>query len=310
MNYPKVSILMNCYNGEKYLRHAIESVLFQTYKNWEIIFWDNRSTDNSAFILKSYKDNRIKYYLASSFSKLGAARKKAFSKASGELVGFLDVDDIWEKEKLEKQVKYFNDQKIGIVISNVYFFNEYNKIKIFTTPPPSGYVFNELLANYYVCLVSLLVRKSFVDQLKIDFDSDFNHNSDFDLVLRLSKICKLQVCNEVLAGWRVHGKNDTFKSPYSFVEETERWIKKHLETKVLDNKKNRSSIKHLLNRNNRQIAIFELINGNRLNCINKLFKSGNYFSLKNILVFLVAIFPIKSSLIKKLYLKRISKGLI
>ena len=88
MKYPKVSILMNCYNGEKYLHHAIESVLFQTYKNWEIIFWDNRSTDNSAFILKSYKDNRIKYYLASSHSKLGEARKKAFSKSKWRISWF------------------------------------------------------------------------------------------------------------------------------------------------------------------------------------------------------------------------------
>ena len=106
-----VSIILNCYNGEKYLKDSLLSIKNQTYKNWELIFWDNRSTDKSASILKSYKDKRIKYYLASSHSKLGAARKKAFSKVSGELVGFLDVDDIWEKEKLEKQVKYFNNQK-------------------------------------------------------------------------------------------------------------------------------------------------------------------------------------------------------
>ena len=59
---PLVSIIMNCLNGEKYLNSAIDSVINQTYKNWELIFWDNRSTDNSANILKKYKDKRIKYF--------------------------------------------------------------------------------------------------------------------------------------------------------------------------------------------------------------------------------------------------------
>ena len=59
---PLVSIIMNCYNGEKYLRQSIESVLKQTYKNWELIFWDNQSSDNSAKIFKSYQDERFCYF--------------------------------------------------------------------------------------------------------------------------------------------------------------------------------------------------------------------------------------------------------
>ena len=61
---PLVSIIINCFNGEKYLRNAIDSVIEQTYKNWEIIFWDNQSTDKSAEIFKSYKDKRFKYFCA------------------------------------------------------------------------------------------------------------------------------------------------------------------------------------------------------------------------------------------------------
>ena len=63
-NQPLVSVIMNCYNGEEYLSHAINSVLNQTYKNWEIIFWDNQSTDKSAEIFKAYNDKRLKYYSA------------------------------------------------------------------------------------------------------------------------------------------------------------------------------------------------------------------------------------------------------
>ena len=61
---PLVSVIMNCHNSETYLREAIESVIEQSYLNWELIFWDNQSDDNSSKILKSYKDQRIKYYLS------------------------------------------------------------------------------------------------------------------------------------------------------------------------------------------------------------------------------------------------------
>ena len=63
-NKPLVSIIMNCYNGEKYLKHSIKSIINQKYVNWELIFWDNKSTDNSAKILKKFKDKRIKYFYA------------------------------------------------------------------------------------------------------------------------------------------------------------------------------------------------------------------------------------------------------
>ena len=75
-NQPLVSIIMNCFNGEKYLKNAIDSVILQTYKNWELIFWDNRSVDKSAEIFKSYKDKRFKYYYASQHTPLYDARNK------------------------------------------------------------------------------------------------------------------------------------------------------------------------------------------------------------------------------------------
>ena len=75
---PLVSILMNCFNGEKYLNEALESIMAQTYQNWELIFWDNQSTDQSANIFKSYKDPRLKYFLSPEHTDLGGGRAKAF----------------------------------------------------------------------------------------------------------------------------------------------------------------------------------------------------------------------------------------
>src|SRR5690349_15614731 len=106
---PLVSVIMNCFNGEKYLRHAIDSVLSQSYKNFEIIFWDNQSTDRSAEIFKSYTDTRLKYFYAPKHTWLYEARNYAIQKASGQFIAFLDSDDWWETHKLEKQISLFED---------------------------------------------------------------------------------------------------------------------------------------------------------------------------------------------------------
>ena len=124
-NQPLVSVIMNCFNGEKYLRDAIDSVISQTYKNWEIIFWDNQSNDKSAKIFKDYKDGRLKYYLAASHIEiLYKARNYALKKANGEFIAFLDVDDWWLLEKLEKQISLFDDPEVGLVYGNVWLFFE------------------------------------------------------------------------------------------------------------------------------------------------------------------------------------------
>ena len=88
MNNNLISIIMNCYNGEKYIKRAITSILNQTYQNWELIFWDNVSNDNSSKILKSFSDNRIKYFLSNKHEKLYKARNSALKMANGNFIAF------------------------------------------------------------------------------------------------------------------------------------------------------------------------------------------------------------------------------
>ena len=109
-NYPLVSVIMNCYNGETYLADAVNSILSQTYKNFEVIFWDNQSNDNSAFIYKGFKDKRLKYYYAKKYTSLYQARNLAIKKARGKLIAFLDTDDTWLKDKLSSQIEKFKNE--------------------------------------------------------------------------------------------------------------------------------------------------------------------------------------------------------
>ena len=112
-----------------------------------------------------------------------------------------------------------------------------------------------------------------------------------------------------MGGWRVHGGNDTFKSPYSFVEETNRWINKQLRLNVLDKEFHKTSLRKLINVNNRQIAIFELIKGKRINCIKKIIFQ-EHKTIKDYIIFLIAFFYINRKIIKHFYYKRISLGLL
>ena len=133
---PLISIIMNCYNGEKYLQEALDSVINQTYKNWELIFWDNQSTDKSVNIIHSYNDNRIKYFYSKKHTLLYEARNLAIEKSQGGYLAFLDVDDYWDLTKLEKQMLVFSkNPEVAIVYSNFSFKNEikntYKEFKAF-----------------------------------------------------------------------------------------------------------------------------------------------------------------------------------
>ena len=120
---PLISIIMNCFNGEEFLKYSIESIIKQSYSNWEIIFWDNKSTDGSSKIVASYKDQRIRYFSAKKHTNLGVARSYALKEAQGELIAFLDVDDKWMERKLEKQVNKFRNKDVAICYSNTLWFN-------------------------------------------------------------------------------------------------------------------------------------------------------------------------------------------
>ena len=128
----KVSVIINCFNGEEYLKYSLESILNQSYNNWELIFFDNNSRDNSYKIFKSFKDKRFKYYKSSKKILLSEARNIAVSKCSGEWIGFCDCDDVWHKKKLELQiekVKFCLDSKIALVYgkTSIIIENNYKK---------------------------------------------------------------------------------------------------------------------------------------------------------------------------------------
>jgi len=303
-NKPIISILMNCYNGEAFLHEAIKSVLNQTYKNWELIFWDNQSTDNSKAIFESYQDNRFKYFYAPEHTDLGGARANAFKHLDGDFIAILDTDDVWLPIKLEKQVQLFSDPDVGIVISDTLFFNESDERILYDQNfPPEGDVFRELLADYFVSLETLMLRKSVVDKLDYGFDSDFSFIADFDLVLRTASISKLAICKEVLAKWRVHEASDSWQSSVSFSEERERWIDKQIDVDSSFIEKYKDEISILHSKNFLLMAIDALSENKRINSL-KLICKTNFKNYHDYALLCLCFVPFSNILLKYLQKRR------
>jgi len=225
-NNNKVSIVLNCYNSEKYIKQCLDSILAQTYVNFEIILVDNCSIDSTKFIVKKYKDKRIKYFYLKTHCKLGAARNFALSKCSGDFIAFIDSDDLWHKDKLLNQIPCFDDESIGLVFSNSYKFKDNGwKQKIYSKIPPDGSIFEILFTNYFISLETVVIRKKVLTKLQRLFCEDFQIIEEYDLICRLGLITKLFYVDKILAYWRFREDSYTWKNRHLIYKERDQMLK-------------------------------------------------------------------------------------
>ena len=245
---PLISVIVNCYNGQRYLKNAIDSIINQSYTNWEIIFWDNRSTDNSARILKSYEDDRIKYFYAKSHSTLYEARNLAYEKSSGDYICFLDTDDYYLDSFFEKQLKLFNDSTIGFACAN-HFYKDENKNKFwirFKKKQEEGNVLSNLLLNYNVSLSTIFIKRTSLSNLEFIFDNNYTYFGDFDLIIRLAANFKMARTHEAISVYRLHEKNLSIQNYSTQIDELIDWQKKIQKIEKIKNDKNFYNINNLI----------------------------------------------------------------
>lgn len=124
MTKQKVSVITPLFNSEKYIAEAIDSVLNQTFKDFEMIIIDDHSQDNSINIVNSYSDPRIRLIRLKQNSGAGVARNKGIEEATGRFIAFLDSDDLWAPDKLEKQIDFMSSNNISFCFSSFYLINE------------------------------------------------------------------------------------------------------------------------------------------------------------------------------------------
>ena len=212
-----VSIIMTCHNGELYLKEAMNSLLKQTYYEWELIFYDNNSNDSSLKIIQSYADKRIKYFKSDHLVNLGTIRKLAIEKCTGTFISFLDVDDYWSDNKLEKQItKFKQNENLDIVYSN-YYVVEKGQVKKIYKKLFKGRCQKDIILSYVngaplTAWLTLMIKKTAISQLDYSFDSKLHICSDFDLIIRLSEFCNFDYVDDYLGFYRVHNFNESRKN--------------------------------------------------------------------------------------------------
>jgi len=208
---PLVSIVMNCYNSDEFLKDAIDSIYCQSYQNWEIIFWDNGSSDNSSLIAKSY-DEKLKYFHSSKTTSLGIARNMAMKKASGKYVTFLDCDDLYLPERIEFQA---NDMQKNNTVLSFGSWIEINAlgdvVKRHKFKSQSGNFFEKLLYKYNVNFQTLMIDNDFLKNNEIHFDTELTFSPDYDLVMKIALLNNISSVDIFLAKYRVHSKSMSHK---------------------------------------------------------------------------------------------------
>tara|TARA_Y100000816_G_C26083804_1_gene571616 strand:- start:897 stop:1817 length:921 start_codon:yes stop_codon:yes gene_type:complete len=279
----KISIVMNCYNGERFLKNAIDSIYRQTFRDWEIIFWDNCSNDSSSQIAKSY-DNKLKYFKSNKKTILGEARYLAMQMCNSKYICFLDCDDEYMPDKLSIQYKFMEETKYVFSCSqelliNDKGFNIYTpKIKI-----KSGYIFSDLLVNYQIGFQSAMIRKSLLDRENITFSKKFTNFCDYDLFMKIACNHQIGVIHKPLVKHRIT-RNSLTSSAYERVSHE---MKLTLDDIFINNPnlkiKYNNEVKKSYNKLNYYDAINDISNNNygsakkKLNKI--LFDNIKYFAL-------------------------------
>lgn len=235
MEEPLVSVQINCHNGDQFLHKAISSVYFQTYKNWEIIFWDNASNDKSAKIAKSF-DEKVKFFSNKNKKNLGEVRNLASKRAKGKYLTFLDCDDEWLPFKLEEQIKLFqNNPNLGLVYGPSSIINEKNKYleKSNIKGTPKGNVFEDLLKENFIIFSSAMVDKLKFFQVG-GFPQKFKNSTDYWSFLKIAQKFDIDSMDKVCCKCRVHQSNLSFDQKIISAEETIFTLKSFLPNKVVE----------------------------------------------------------------------------
>lgn len=216
MEHPLVSVVMPAFNAGEHLRESIESVLSQSYSNWELIIVDDGSEDNTALIAQEYvsKDGRIKYFYQTN-GKQGRARNKGICESAGELIAFLDADDWWCKEKLEIQVSLMQSNAlVSLIFSNGYCL-ENEKVREYEVTQKETWDKEDIplfIDFNRIPLSSVMIRRGvLINSGMFSEDLKIQNAEDYELWMRLlyagHKFCSIP---DRLFYYRVHKDQSTF----------------------------------------------------------------------------------------------------
>lgn len=210
---PLVSVIIPTYNNAGQLGRAIESVVHQSYHNWEIIVIDNNSSDETYEVVNAFRNSKIRYFTIHNNGIVAASRNRGMIESRGDWIAFLDSDDFWFQNKLKVQIELLDkNQEADVLIHDEIRLNlDEKKSRNLIYGPGSNKFYLQLL-KYGNCLSpsAVIIKKNFLRMRKIQFSelSKFNTSEDYDFWLRLAKNgAKLRFHHVRLGCYTIHGKN-------------------------------------------------------------------------------------------------------
>ena len=198
-----VSIITPCFNSEKFISQSIQSVIDQTYTNWEMIIVDDFSNDKTVEIIEKFSkiDNRIQLFKLDKNSGAGVARNFAIQKSSGNFIAFLDADDLWKPEKLQKQLDFMKLYDFPFTFSFYETIDEYSNLLNETITTPLKITYNQLYYCNWIGNLTAIYSVDFFGKIEI---SSIKKRQDWLLYLQiLKKIKTAMPLPESLAFYRV-----------------------------------------------------------------------------------------------------------
>jgi glycosyltransferase involved in cell wall biosynthesis len=213
---PLVTVIIPCFNREKFIKSTLESVMNQTYKNMEIIVIDDGSTDNTRDIINKYEDT-IKILEHSNRSNKGqsASINLGLKHSKGEYIAILDSDDLFIKNKIEQQVSFLiNNNEIGLVYSNGFAIdiNGAKLYKLYSKDHKETNIPEKILLNCYFLVPSnSLIRRTAFEKAG-EFDESLRSAQDHDMAIRLAEITKFAYLDEYLFCYRRHNDSISVKN--------------------------------------------------------------------------------------------------
>lgn len=208
---PKVSIIMNCLNGYHFLNKSVSSIFEQTYKDWEVIFWDNCSSDGS-FDHPILSHSRIKKFQGKEMLTLGAARNMAIAQAKGDWISFLDVDDEWLPKKLEVQLNGLLGSSHILSYSGICEVDEQERFLRNVRPRwSSGCLLSEQLQQFEINLATAMIKRDCLTISGFEFDPEMQASEDYNLFMKILTAGTVKVEDAILARYQVHQGSLTYQ---------------------------------------------------------------------------------------------------
>lgn len=204
----EISIVVPVYNRKDYIMDTLDSILGQSFLDFELIVVDDGSKDKTAELVKSIKDKRIKYIYQDNSGLPAAARNTGLKIARGKYIAFCDSDDLWESDKLKAQMEVFDAHKDAeLVYTNFVWHDGKKDSNPFLNGgiAKSGDVFYDLIKENFIPMSSVMVKKSILDEVGcFDEDPKIMAAEDYDLWLRIALFGKIYFLNKVLVKYRQH----------------------------------------------------------------------------------------------------------